>query len=83
MAPVMADNDNKDILRNCIIKGGIKMSEETKKTEQFASEEQQDMELDLDDLEQVSGGYAVTNNEKSSNVAKNKKSISLPVIRMK
>ena len=59
------------------------MSEETKKTEQFESEEQQDMELDLDDLEQVSGGYAVTNNEKSSNVEKNKKSISLPVIRMK
>ena len=59
------------------------MSEETKKTEQFESEEQQDIELDIDDLEQVSGGYAVTNNEKSKNIVKDKKSISLPVIRMK
>ena len=54
------------------------MSEETKKTEQFESEEQQDTELELDELEQVSGGAG--NNSKNNT---GKKELVLPVIKMK
>ena len=54
------------------------MSEETKKTEQFESEEQQDIELDIDDLEQVSGGAGNNSNKNTG-----KKEIVLPVIKMK
>ena len=54
------------------------MSEETKKTEQFESGEQKDTELELDDLEQVSGGAGNNSNKNTG-----KKEITLPVIKMK
>ncbi len=54
------------------------MSEETKKTEQSETEEQQDTELELDDLEQVSGGDGNNPAPKSG-----KKGIVLPVIKLK
>ena len=54
------------------------MTEETKKAEQFESEEQEDIELELDDLEQVSGGAGNNSNKNTG-----KKEIMLPIIKMK
>lgn len=54
------------------------MPEETKQPEQFESEEQEDIELELDDLEQVSGGAGNNSNKNTS-----KKEIMLPIIKMK
>ena len=54
------------------------MSEETKKAEQVESEEQEDIELELDDLEQVSGGAGNNSNKNTG-----KKEIMLPIIKMK
>lgn len=54
------------------------MFQETTKEKSFESEEQQDIELELDDLEQVSGGVGNNSNKNTG-----KKEIMLPIIKMK